>query len=81
MLEKLFGLKENSTFAETRTDRGFHEFYDDFIYNLRATLHALTNWNGLRCCHGRDLSFQCTRDVRHGVFYKLSCCVGTRYGS
>ena len=49
LLEKLFALKENGTSIETRICCGSHEFYDDLIYNLRATFNAFVVWYGLWC--------------------------------
>ena len=80
MLEKLFALKESDTSLRRGIRCGSHEFYDDFIYNLRATLNAFVVRHGLWCRYGRDLPLQRTRDVMHGIFYELSRCIGSCMG-
>ena len=47
LLEKAIRVKRKRHFIETRIRCGSHEFYDDLIYNLRATFNAFVVWYGL----------------------------------
>ena len=81
MLEKLFALKESGTSLRREFVAGLTNFMTiSYIIFVQPSMLSLSGMD-----YGAVMVATCLSsalaDVLHGIFYELSCCIGSRYGS